>query len=68
MSWFRLRGCILGALLAHAMFDLPCCRWGRQHARAGAQVLSEVVATFALVAAHPAGVAREAERPPPPSR
>jgi glycerol uptake facilitator-like aquaporin len=42
-------GCIGGAMLAHAMFDLPLLQQAT-HVRAGsAQVLSEGVATFALV-------------------
>lgn len=42
-------GCILGALLAHAMFELPLLQVG-SHERSGlAQGLSEAVATFALV-------------------
>jgi glycerol uptake facilitator-like aquaporin len=42
-------GCILGVWLAHAMFTLPIVQIST-HARSGAaQVLSEAVATFALV-------------------
>lgn len=42
-------GCILGAILAHAMFELPLLQVG-SHDRSGlAQGLSEGVATFALV-------------------
>lgn len=42
-------GCVLGAWLAHAMFELPIVQFST-HARAGsAQALSEAVATFALV-------------------
>ena len=42
-------GCVLGAWLAHAMFALPIMQVST-HVRAGpAQVLSEAVATFALV-------------------
>lgn len=42
-------GCILGAWLAHAMFELPIVQVST-HARAGlAQALSEGVAAFALV-------------------
>jgi len=45
----QVSGCIGGALLAHAMFDLPLLQVST-HVRAGAsQVLSEGVATFALV-------------------
>ncbi len=47
----QLTGCIAGAMLAHAMFELPLIQLST-HARSGAaQVLSEGVATFALVAA-----------------
>ncbi|NWH07883.1 MAG: aquaporin family protein [Alphaproteobacteria bacterium] len=42
-------GCMLGAWLAHAMFALPIVQVS-SHARAGgSQVLSEAVATFALL-------------------
>jgi len=42
-------GCILGALLAHAMFELPVLQVST-HVRAGpAQMLSEAVATFTLL-------------------
>ena len=45
----QIIGCVLGAWLAHAMFDLPLIQIST-HARAGpAQMLSEGVATFALV-------------------
>lgn len=44
-------GCVLGAVLAHAMFELPLVQAG-SHERSGlAQGLSEGVATFALVLA-----------------
>ncbi|ANP45099.1 aquaporin [Candidatus Viadribacter manganicus] len=47
----QICGCILGALLAHAMFELPLLQTG-SHERSGlAQGLSEGVATFALVLA-----------------
>jgi glycerol uptake facilitator-like aquaporin len=47
----QIGGCILGAILAHAMFDLPLVQQGST-ARSGlGQALSEGVATFALVAA-----------------
>lgn len=46
----QIVGCILGAWLAHAMFELPIIQTST-HARAGfAQGLSEGVATFTLVA------------------
>ena len=45
----QIAGCIAGAMLAHAMFGLPLVQTAT-HVRAGAaQVLSEGVATFALV-------------------
>lgn len=45
----QIFGCVLGAWLAHAMFELPLLQLS-SHARAGfAQMLSEAVATFALV-------------------
>jgi len=45
----QVAGCILGAWLAHAMFDLPILQTST-HARAGAaQGVSEAVATFTLV-------------------
>ncbi len=45
----QIAGCILGAWLAHAMFELPVLQ-ASTHVRAGpAQVLSEAVATFALL-------------------
>lgn len=43
-------GCCLGAVLAHAMFDLPLLQ-AATHARAGrGQFLSEIVATSGLIA------------------
>ena len=45
----QIAGCIAGAMLAHAMFELPLVQAGA-HVRAGfSQALSEGVATFALV-------------------
>jgi glycerol uptake facilitator-like aquaporin len=45
----QVAGCIAGAMLAHAMFGLPLVQTAT-HVRAGsAQVLSEAVATSALV-------------------
>jgi glycerol uptake facilitator-like aquaporin len=45
----QVAGCIAGAILAHAMFELPLLQTGA-HVRAGfSQALSEGVATFALV-------------------
>lgn len=47
----QVAGCILGAWLAHAMFELPIVQVS-VHARSGpAQMLSEGVATFALLLA-----------------
>jgi glycerol uptake facilitator-like aquaporin len=47
----QIAGCVGGAVLAHAMFELPLIQ-ASTHARAGyGQVLSEAVATFALVLA-----------------
>lgn len=42
-------GCILGAWLAHAMFALPILQVSTQARSGTAQILSEGVATFALV-------------------
>lgn len=45
----QVLGCILGAWLAHAMFELPLIQFSA-HVRAGeSQILSEAVATFALL-------------------
>ena len=45
----QIGGCVAGALLAHAMFELPLLQQGT-HERSGlAQGLSEAVAAFALV-------------------
>ncbi len=45
----QIVGCILGAWLAHAMFELPIIQTS-MHARAGfAQGLSEAIATFTLI-------------------
>ena len=46
----QIAGCVGGAMLAHALFELPLIQISA-HARAGgAQMLSEGAATFALVA------------------
>lgn len=42
-------GCIGGAWLAHAMFELPVLQLSQHERSGGAQILSEGVATFALV-------------------
>lgn len=45
----QIAGCVAGACLAHAMFELPLIQIST-HVRAGpAQILSEAVATFALL-------------------
>lgn len=45
----QIAGCVLGAWLAHAMFEMPIVQVS-QHVRAGgAQMLSEGAATFALL-------------------
>jgi glycerol uptake facilitator-like aquaporin len=45
----QVAGCVAGAMLAHAMFELPLVQFST-HVRAGpAQMLSEGVATFALI-------------------
>ena len=44
-------GCVAGALIAHAMFELPLLQVAEQARSGAAQVLSEGVAAFALVAA-----------------
>jgi glycerol uptake facilitator-like aquaporin len=47
----QVAGCVSGAMLAHAMFELPLLQVGAQARGGVAQGLSEAVATFALVAA-----------------
>jgi glycerol uptake facilitator-like aquaporin len=47
----QICGCITGAILAHAMFELPLLQHGAQERSGLAQALSEGVATFALVLA-----------------
>jgi glycerol uptake facilitator-like aquaporin len=45
----QIAGCVAGAVLAHAMFELPLLQLS-MHERSGpAQILSEAVATFALL-------------------
>jgi len=44
-------GCIAGAMLAHAMFELPLLQTGAQVRAGFGQTLSEVAATFTLVLA-----------------
>lgn len=45
----QVLGCGLGAVLAHAMFELPLLQSATQARAGNAQILSEAVATFALV-------------------
>lgn len=45
----QLIGCIAGAMLAHAMFELPLLQQSLHERSGGAQILSEAVAAFALV-------------------
>jgi glycerol uptake facilitator-like aquaporin len=45
----QVLGCVLGAWLAHAMFELPIIQFSTHERSGAAQVLSEGVAAFALV-------------------
>ncbi len=45
----QIVGCVLGAWLAHAMFALPIIQFSTHARDGGSQILSEAVATFALV-------------------
>jgi glycerol uptake facilitator-like aquaporin len=45
----QILGCVLGAWLAHAMFELPILQTSTHIRSGGAQMLSEAVATFALL-------------------
>jgi glycerol uptake facilitator-like aquaporin len=45
----QIFGCVAGATLAHAMFELPLLQHGAQDRGGLAQALSEAIATFALV-------------------
>ncbi len=45
----QVLGCIAGAILAHAMFELPLLQQSLSERSGAAQMLSEAVATFALV-------------------
>lgn len=47
----QICGCVLGAILAHAMFGLPLLQEATQQRSGLGQALSEGVATFALVTA-----------------
>jgi glycerol uptake facilitator-like aquaporin len=46
----QIAGCVAGAILAHAMFELPLVQLGATVRAGPSQLLSEGVATFALVA------------------
>ena len=46
----QISGCLAGAVLAHAMFGMPLLQIASTERAGGAQMLSEGVATFALVA------------------
>ncbi len=46
----QIAGCIAGAILAHALFELPLLQIASTQRAGGAQMLSEGAATFALVA------------------
>ncbi len=48
-STSQILGCLGGAMLAHAMFELPLLQVATQVRDGAAQALSEAVATFALV-------------------
>ena len=45
----QIAGCVAGAMLAHALFELPLIQLGAHVRAGGAQALSEGAATFALV-------------------
>jgi glycerol uptake facilitator-like aquaporin len=45
----QIAGCVAGAMLAHAMFALPLLQAATQARAGAAQMLSEAVATFALI-------------------
>ena len=45
----QIAGCIAGALLAHAMFELPLIQAGTADRSGPAKMLAEAAATFALV-------------------
>ena len=45
----QIAGCVVGAWLAHAMFELPILQIAETDRSGGAKMLSEGVATFALV-------------------
>ena len=45
----QIAGCIVGAVLAHAMFELPLIQAGTADRSGAAKILAEGAATFALV-------------------
>lgn len=45
----QIAGCLAGAMLAHAMFDLPLIQAGAADRSGASRVLAEAAATFALV-------------------
>ena len=49
-SLAQIAGCVAGALLAHALFDLPLLQIAATQRAGASQMLSEGAATFALVA------------------
>lgn len=52
----QIAGCMLGAVLAHAMFDLPLIQQGMTDRTGASRILAEGAATFALVFAIIGGV------------
>jgi glycerol uptake facilitator-like aquaporin len=52
----QIAGCLAGALLAHAMFDLPLLQAATTDRSGAGRILSEAAATFALVLAILGGV------------
>jgi glycerol uptake facilitator-like aquaporin len=47
----QIAGCVAGAILAHAMFDLPLLQTGGTDRAGASRILAEAAATFALVLA-----------------
>jgi glycerol uptake facilitator-like aquaporin len=60
----QLLGAFIGVALAHAMFGEPVYTWSRHARPGGAQILSETVATFGLLAVIWGGVRRRPEAVP----
>ncbi len=52
----QIAGCVLGAILAHAMFDLPLIQQGITDRAGASRILAEGAATFALVFAILGGI------------